>query len=146
MSDFLCNDNAIEHTVLRRAQKGAASIRKGFGVKSANNRDDFSAAGSAYSGAGFKRAPLRRQSTGCCVLWLFASPTIWNSSAGEVFSFSSLRCSDVRVRLMDRRQHVVFIVYTVSLRLSLSIVCLTALLVFFWGGGGFSTIWLVKPL
>lgn len=47
------------------------------------------------------------------------SDTIWESSVGEA---SLLCCSDVRVCLIDCCQHVVFIVYSVSLWLSCFIV------------------------
>lgn len=64
----------------------------------------------------------------------------WIKHHMEVFSGWSLLlcCSDVRVYLMDCCQHVVFIVYTVSLWLSLSIVFLIFLLLF--------NIWWIWPL
>lgn len=84
MSDFLCNDNAIEHTVCS-SHKRVHINKKRFGVKVRTIRPTFST-GWAYSDTLKRAFPLRAEHSLLCRR-MFASPTIWNSSV--------FHCSDV---------------------------------------------------
>lgn len=95
MSDFLCNDNAIEHTVCSSHKRGQIN-RKGFGVK-VRIIGTTSSTGWAYSDT-LKRAfpPRAEHSLLCCVGGCSHLPPYGTSQwVNLFFPTFFLHCSDV---------------------------------------------------